>query len=293
MAIINLYRLNYIFPQITTISRSYILGLFALVLFSAAFFPAFRLLFGIWMKSEDYSHAILVIPIILYMVWAKRAELNPGSAKYAAPGLVLAIISTAFYLFAMLTHVQTFIFLSMYLTIIGALVYLAGADAIIALATPLLLFLLLIPVPEQLYQQITFPLQLKVSQACEIMIKLLDVPLLREGNVMHLPQRSFEVVEACSGLRSVINLLTMSIIMGYFMMQRISSKMILFTASIPTALFINIVRVVAMILLFHYFKVDLTEGVLHTVSGLLVFSLAILIFFLLQSILVRWETKER
>lgn len=269
-----------------------ILGALTFGLFIASFFPVLRLLSGIWMQSEEYSHAILTLPIILYMVWTKRAELRSGAPKFALPGLPLIIISIALYLFSLLTHVQTFIFLSMYLTMIGVIVYLAGAGALKTLATPLLLFLLLIPVPEQLYPQITFPLQLKVSQASEIIVKLFNIPLLREGNVMHLPQRSFEVVEACSGLRSAITLLTLSLIMGYFLLRRITSKAILFAASIPTAVFVNIVRVTSMILMYHFFNIDLTTGPLHTATGILVFILAIATFFLLQKVLSRWETKE-
>jgi exosortase len=274
-------------------SRSYILGLSVLATFIGAFFPAFRLLFEIWMKSEEYGHAFLTIPIIFYMVWAKRIAFASGSGKYGLPGLALAIIFTVIYIFAILTQVNTFIFMSMYLTVIGSLIYLSGPGIIKVLATPLLLFLLLIPIPEQLYPQLTFPLQLKVSQASEIIIRQFSVPLLREGNVMHIPQRSFEVVEACSGLRSVMSLLTLSIIMGYFMMRRITSKVILFAASIPTAIFVNIVRITFMILLFYHFKMDLTKGALHTATGFLVFLLAILTLFLLQRMLERWETKKK
>ena len=262
-------------------------------LFVTAFFPAFSLLFKIWMESEEYSHAILTVPIIFYMVWLKRDELASGGRKYAVPGLILAVISTLFYLFAMLTQVRSFIFLSMYLTMIGSLVYLAGAGAIKTLATPLLLFMMLIPIPDQLYPQITFPLQLKVSQASEIIVRAFGIPLLREGNVMHLPGKSFEVVEACSGLRSAISLLTLSVIMGYFMLQRYSSKAILFAASIPTAIFVNIIRVTSMILMFYYYQIDLSKGALHTGTGLFVFALAIIIFFIMQRILDRWESRTR
>ncbi|BBO81277.1 exosortase A [Desulfosarcina ovata subsp. sediminis] len=245
------------------------------------------------MKSEEYSHAILVLPIILYMIWTKRTALYRETGKDSPIGLALAFVSTAFYLFAIRTQVQTLLFLSMCMTMIGSIVYLTGTGAIKSLATPLLLFMMLIPIPEQLYPQITFPLQLKVSQASEIIVRAFGIPLLREGNVMHLPGKSFEVVEACSGLRSAISLLTLSVIMGYFMLQRYTSKTILFAASIPTAIFINIVRVVSMLLMFHYYHIDLSKGALHTGTGLFVFALAIIIFFILQRLLERWESKAK
>jgi len=125
-----------------------------------------------------------------------------------------------------------------------------------------------------------------------VFIRLLGVPILREGNVMNIPDKSFEVVEACSGLRSMITMLTLSVIVGYFMLKRLSSKLILVAAGIPTAIFVNIIRVVFMILLYHFFRLDLTRGALHTVTGLLIFVIALVILFLLLKTLELWETKS-
>ena len=281
------------FRQIAQPSKSGLLGVLTFTLFLAAYLPALRLLFGIYVNSEEYSHAFMTLPIIFYMVWTRKEKLLPVSDKYTLYGFGLAFLSTTFYLFSLLTQVQSLIFLSLILTIFGTTIYLYGFHAIGTLFTPFVLLLLLIPVPEQLYTQLTFPLQLLVSQSSELLIRLLDIPLLRQGNVMHLPNRSFEVVEACSGLRSIITLLNLSVIMGYFMLRRNGSKTLLFAASIPIAIFVNIVRIVSMILAYHYFQLNLTEGSPHTISGLLVFGLAIFIFFLLQRMLERWESKEK
>ena len=206
-------------------------------------------------------------------------------------GLIILLFSTAAYFFAMLTEVHTIIALSLFLTIIGVLIYLAGLKIVKELSLPLLLLLILIPFPEQLYIKLTFPLQLKVSQASEIVVRLFGVPLLREGNVMNIPGKSFEVVEACSGLRSMITLLTLSIIMGYYLLKKNSSKLILLLASAPTAIVVNIIRVSTMILLFHFFKLDLAEGTLHSITGLLIFGIALGILLLLNKVLESWETE--
>jgi exosortase len=177
----------------------------------------------------------------------------------------------------------------MYATLTGALIYLTGLQSVKTLFTPLLLLLMLIPIPEQLYPQLTFPLQLQVSRITELIVTHLGIPLLREGNVMHLPDHSFEVVEACSGLRSVITLMTLSVILGFFSLKRPLNKILLFATSIPTAIFINIIRVSSMILLYHYFKLDLTKGAYHIVTGLLVFCLALFTLFIFGKMLEQWE----
>ena len=268
-----------------------ILALIACTLFIIAYFPVFQILVSKWAESEEYNHAFLTLPIIGYMVWSKRSALSLEQPLYSSLGLLLLLFAMAAYFFAMLTQIHTIIALSMFLTIVGVLIYLTGLQAVKELSIPLLLLLILIPFPEQLYIKLTFPLQLKVSQASEIIVKMFGVPLLREGNIMNIPEKSFEVVEACSGLRSMITLLTLSIIMGYFMLKKNFSKLILLLASAPTAIAINIIRVTAMILLFHFFRLDLTDGILHSITGLLIFSIALGILLLLQKVLESWETE--
>lgn len=272
--------------------KTAVLALVTLTLFFLAYLPVFQILLNVWIESEEYSHAFLVLPIILYMVWSRRAVFQENQIRYPAVGLVLLVVSTLFYPIALLSQMRTVIAFSMFLTVVGAIVYLAGAKTLKELYTPLLLLVMLIPVPNQFFIQFTFPLQLKVSQISEVLVQFFEVPIFREGNVMNIPGRSFEVVRACSGLRSMIVLLALSVIMGYFMLQKLSSKLILVVASVPTAIFVNIIRVTGMILLFHYYKLDLSNGVLHTVTGLLIFTIAMLTLFALLKVLRLWEIKS-
>lgn len=262
-----------------------------LLLFIAAYFPAIQILTKKWASSEEYGHAFLTVPIILYMVLQRRENLTEEGCRYSAAGLALILLSTALYLFALLTEVHTIITLSMVLTLTGILIYLAGAKLVRILITPLILLLMLIPIPQQLYIQLTFPLQIIVSKISEIIINLAGIPIFREGNIMTIPGKSFEVAGACSGLRSMITLLTLSFIMGHYMLKKNSTKLILLAASIPTAIVVNIIRVVLTVLLFGFFRIDISEGKLHETTGLLVFVLALLILFLSQRVLESWETK--
>ena len=180
----------------------------------------------------------------------------------------------------------------MYLTIVGALIFLFGIQALRVYFTPLLLLLMLIPFPDQLYIQLTFPLQLKVSQMSAAIVDWVGIPVFRAGNVLTIPEKSFEVIEACSGLRSVITLLTLSVIMGFFVLRQVPSKVILIAISVPVAIVVNLIRVVSIILLFHFFGLDLYQGTLHTLTGLVIFGLALAVLFLAGRILEFWENKK-
>ncbi len=260
-------------------------------LFVAAYFPVFKILVEKWSNSEEYSHAFLTIPIIVYMIWEKRVTFKNEKPRFTSLGFCFVLIASACYVFALLTQVPTFISLAFYSTVLGIFVYLAGVQAIGSLFTPLVLLLLLIPVPDQLYIKLTFPLQLKVSQLSEMVVGMFGVPIFREGNIMNIPGKSFEVVGACSGMRSIVTLLTLSIIIGYFMLKKSLLKIILLLTSIPIAIVVNILRVSAMILLYYFFHLDLSEGLLHTITGLLVFVVAFLLLLAVHKVLEFCEAR--
>lgn len=266
-----------------------LIAIIAFTIFIIAYFPAIKSLVTIWVSSENYNHAFLVLPIVVYIIWNQKNCLNFKNSDHNFIGLIVLILSVSIYYFSLLTQVNSIIFLSTFMTILGVLIYTAGISSVKKLIIPLFLILLLIPIPDQLYIKLTFPLQLKVSQMSEAIIRSLGVPILRQGNIMTIPGKSFEVVEACSGLRSIISILTLSVIAGYFILNKTKSKIILIVASTPTAILVNLTRVTTMVLVFQFFGIDLSEGHLHTFTGISIFGLAILIFMVIIKVLKNWE----
>lgn len=269
------------------------LSLIALTLFIAAYYPVLKVLAAKWISSQDYNYAFLVLPVIFYMAWKKKSILTGRQPRYSWIGLVIVVMAVPIYYVAMFTQLRTFISLSMVLSILGLLIYFFGINAVSEMITPLILLIMLIPVPDQLYIKLTFPLQLFVSKLSAIIINTLGIPILRQGNVMHIPNKSFEVIEACSGMHSLIALITLSIIMGYFGLQKKINKFLILVSTIPMAILINIIRVTGMILVFYLFRLDLTEEPLHMAVGIVTFVLALLILFFLQKVMASWETKQQ
>lgn len=267
-----------------------LLGL-AAALFVAAFFPAFVSIAGKWSTSEDYSHAFFTVPIILYMFWIKRDVLAQGRGN-GFLGLLCVVGSLLLYLLSLQLQVPTIIYLATALTIIAMLVYLAGFGAVLQLAIPIALLLLIIPIPNQILSTVTASLQLKVSQASTLIVQMFSIPILREGNILHIPEKTFQVVEACSGIRSLISMATLSLILGFFSLTRKRSVLLLLLFSLPVAVFINIVRVVAMVLSYRFFQIDLVEGAAHTITGLGLFLLGLGLQIAFQRVLEKWETRK-
>ena len=91
-------------------------------------------------------------------------------------------------------------------TLVGMVLFLGGWHAIRVMAFPLCLLVFMVPIPSVIYNQITFPLQLFASQVAAFVLDLIGIPVLRDGNVLELASQKLSVVEACSGIRSLLSL---------------------------------------------------------------------------------------
>jgi exosortase len=255
------------------------------------FYPAIVMLVEKWQASEDYTHAFIVVPIIGYMIWMKKDLLEKGRESSTA-GLVLLSGAILSYLFALKIQIPTLIFLTMVSVIVCVLIYLAGFNILNDLAIPILMMLLLIPIPNQMLSMLTASLQLWISDMSTNISHLFSVPLYQEGNVLHLADRSVQVVDACSGIRSLISMTTLSLIFGYFMLNTRTGVLLLFILSIPVAIVINLLRVTSMVLAYHFFSLDLTTGSVHTFAGLVLFAIGLGLLFSFQRMLELWEKRK-
>lgn len=275
-------------PSVTT----YILTFFTFIAFIIAFWPSFKLLNTKWLASDEYSHAFFIVPLIIYMLWDGRRTIFEYKS-FSNLGLFFLVCFIAVYLLSLQLQIPTLIFLSTALTIVCGILFMGGWQSVKSYCIPILLMFLIIPIPDQVLVILTGTLQLKISALSEVIIRSLGIPMLREGNVLHMPDISFQVVEACSGIRSLISLTTLSILIGYFSHSKIWSITLLFFLSIPVAIFINLLRVVTLVLVYHYFHLDLSKGTLHTVTGLILFILGFVILFSFQNILSLWQRPKQ
>jgi exosortase len=156
----------------------------------------------------------------------------------------------------------------------GSILFLWGPVHLRRLAFPLVLLLLAVPLPAVLLNQIAFPLQLLASRAGEAVVTAAGIPVLREGNVLILPTTKLEVVQACSGIRSLASLLTLGLILGKLAEPRRWARIALVVLTIPVAIVANAARVAGTGLAASYVGPQAAEGFLHTFSGWLMFVVA-------------------
>ena len=143
----------------------------------------------------------------------------------------------------------------------------------------------MIPIPTIIFNQITFPLQLLASRVSGLILPVLGVPVLREGNVINLPAMALEVAEACSGIRSLMSLVALAIIYGYLMEKRLWVRWVLALASVPIAVVANSVRIIGTGLLVQYWDPEKAEGYFHASWGWIIFVISLVMLYALHNVM--------
>lgn len=269
-----------------------------------------------WWVDENYSHGLLVPFIIGYILWLQRDEFATEPAR---PSVLLGGLAVAFSLFALWTGVAGAELytqrMSLVLLIAGTVVYFAGLGFLRLILVPLGLLILAIPIPAIIFNKIAFPLQLFASRCAVWSMSMLGIPVLRQGNVIELkPLNSFdtkklEVVEACSGIRSLMTLMTLAVVFAYFTYPRSNNSggprgkfawlrsygfwrtAIIVLSAVPIAILTNATRVSGTGILSHYYGTGVADGFFHSFSGWAIYIVAFLLLFLVGWIVDRFRPR--
>ena len=241
-----------------------------------------------WSHDDNYSHGFFIVPLALYFAWERRQAIAAAPVRPSLLGAIVVAVSL-FLLVAGLLGAELFLSrVSIIGTIAGTILFLFGWPMLRIVFFPLAFLLLMIPLPAIVFNKIAFPLQLLASNVGEYTISSLDIPILREGNVLILANATLEVAEACSGIRSLVSLFTLGLVFGYFVDQRVWVRAIIALSAIPVAILANGLRVASAGVAAHNFGTAGVEGLFHEFSGWVVFVIAFLMMFALQRVLQRF-----
>ena len=256
----------------------------ALLIF--CYLPILTRLVAQWENDEDMGHGFFVPVIAAYIAWQKRGELAALRPQPHWFGLVIVAWSAFQVMIATLGSELFLARTAFVFSVIGSVLFLGGMPYIRTLALPLFLLFFMIPIPGIIYNRITFPLQLLASRVAESSLLFAGIPVLREGNVLELANQRLSVVEACSGIRSLLSLTFLSLVYGYFCEKRTWVRVALFFSTIPIAIIANSSRVTLTGFLTQY-NPALAEGFFHTASGWVIFMVALAIMVVVHQFITR------
>jgi exosortase len=240
-----------------------------------------------WLDDPDYSHCVFVPISCGFLLWITRKSWYGKPLEPSVFGLAFALAAMGMLVVGTLGAEVFLPRASLVLLLGGLLVYFAGWSMFRAVMAPWLALFLMIPLPVIIFNQFALPLQLLASSSACTLLDLLQVPVLREGNIIILPSMSLDVVEACSGLRSLMSLITASVLYGLFFERRAWMRCLLVVLAIPVAVITNSLRIVLSAVLAQYVDAQLAEGFFHAFSGFLLFLLSFAVLAGFHSVGIR------
>jgi exosortase len=256
------------------------------LLIMACYAPVLKAMVTQWGSDPDMGHGFFVPVIAGYIVWQKRNELVAIKPQPNWWGLAVVMIG-AVQLIVGTLGVELFLSRTSFVIVLIGAVWLLGGDLMLKkLAFPLFLLFFMVPIDAVIYNQITFPLQLLASRLADGALTLIAVPVLREGNILELPNQRLSVVEACSGIRSLLSLTFLSLVYGYFFEQKAWIRVVLFLSTVPIAIVANSSRVTITGVLTQV-KPDAAEGFFHEAEGWVIFMVALGILILFHQLIAR------
>jgi len=228
-----------------------------------------------WWDDPNFSHGFFVPLLSAYLVWQKKDEVAALPLKPSWWGLAVMVGAAGILVLGIL-GAELFLSRSSFILLLGGLViFFWGWARFRALIFPWVFLFLMVPLPTLVMNEITLPLQFFASNLAAGLLGLLGAPVLRDGNVIQLPTMSLEVVEACSGIRSLVSLITLAVIYAYLLEKDKVIQVLLVLCAVPIAIAANGLRIMGTGLAGTYWSPDKAEGFFHEFSGWVIFILSL------------------
>lgn len=243
-------------------------------LFVAAYYDILQWMYGRFVSADSYySHGFLIPFVTAYFIWQQKEHLRSLPITTSLWGLALIIVALLLHLGGTVIYVFSVSGFSIFLLIVGMVIFLYGKAISRAIWFPLAFLLLMFPMPSAVLNAISFPLKMFVAKVGAEIVALVGIPVYREGFTITIPAGALLVGNPCSGLRSLISFVALGAVFAYSATMSSPRKWILFLLTVPIAILSNLIRVPILILVSQYWGLEAAapDTLVHTGSGFLVF----------------------
>jgi exosortase D (VPLPA-CTERM-specific) len=227
-----------------------------------------------WAGSPEDSFGILIPPIAAFLMWQQKDQLERIPFIGSWWGIAVILLGGASLLVGQLGTVFTIVQYAYVITLYGLILSFLGWKAFRLIAIPLLVLLFMIPLPQFVAANLSTQLQLLSSQIGVFVIRLFDVSVFLEGNVIDLGGYKLQVAEACSGLRYLFPLMTIGFLMAYFYKGAPWKRIVLFLSSVPITVFMNSLRIGIIGVTVEHWGIAMADGFLHEFQGWMIFMIS-------------------
>jgi exosortase D (VPLPA-CTERM-specific) len=238
------------------------------------FWDGLSQMWGWWIDSPEYSHGLLIPPAAAFLIWQQKDRLERVPFTGSWWGVALVLLGGAVLIVGQLGTVFTVVQYAYVITLCGLILSFLGWSAFRLIAIPLLILLFMIPLPQFILANLSTKLQLLSSQIGVDVMRLFNVSVFVEGNVIDLGGYKLQVAEACSGLRYLFPLMTLGFLMAYFYKGALWKRIFLLLSSIPITVFMNSIRVGVIGVTVERWGIEMAEGFLHEFQGWMIFMIS-------------------
>lgn len=244
-------------------------------------------LIHIWDSREEYSFGYLIPAIALFLIWQRKDLLERVEFESSWIGLMVVLAGLLLFVIGELSTLQLIVQYSLVVVLLGLALALMGWRAFKIVAIPITFLFFMIPLPQFLLQELSAKLQLLSSQIGVAVIRLFDISVHLEGNVIDLGGYSLQVVEACSGLRYLFPLMALGFMVAYFFHAPLWKRAVVFISTIPITVLMNSFRIGAIGVMVEHWGIEMAEGFLHDFEGWVIFMACLGVLLVEMWMLVR------
>jgi exosortase D (VPLPA-CTERM-specific) len=243
----------------------------AAALLLVVFYDGLKVMVESWSGRQEYGHGFALPFVAAFLVWQKKHRLEALRFEGSWTGLLIVLAGIALYFAGELSTLYVVVQYSFLVVLVGLILALMGWPAFKIVWVPLLILFFMVPLPNFLYQGLSGELQLVSSQLGVSVIRLCDISVFLEGNVIDLGNYKLQVAEACSGLRYLFPLMALGFIAAYLFNGALWKRAVIFLSTIPITILMNSFRIGMIGVLVEYRGVSMAEGFLHDFEGWAIF----------------------
>ncbi|MGP0083220.1 MAG: VPLPA-CTERM-specific exosortase XrtD [Steroidobacteraceae bacterium] len=278
-------------PQ-TSVIRTGLLALLAVFIGILGFSGALTELVYRWNQQEEYSHGFLIPVVTAWLLWTRRDALRANIGQPSWIGPVLILLAIALHITGELSAIFILSQIGFVVALMGIALGTGGYSLLKVAFIPIAFLLFAIPLPYFIDSVLTLRLQLVSSELWVFYIRMFEIPVYRDGNIIDMGNYKLQVVEACSGLRYLYPLLSLSFLAAYLFHAPLWQRGLVLLSSIPIAIGMNGFRIGVVGILVDRWGTQMAEGVLHFFEGWVIF-LACAALLTAEMYLLAWISRRR
>lgn len=244
------------------------------------------LLWSAW-NEGDYSHGMLVPFVSIYLIWIDRNKLTKVEIRpKTLIGFSIMFVSSLMLIVGEIGSINAIQLYSILLLIPGLIIFFFGFPYLKVLSLPVAYLIFMVPFLDPVMERIHWPLQISTSVMVSLFLNLIQIPMMRSGQYIELPNATLEVAEECSGLQFLIATVAIGIPLAHLTQRLLWKKIVLIASSVVVGLISNWLRVI-VIALWTYYTGQFSHGPIHTFKGMLVAVIGFVILFAEARVLSR------